>query len=99
MTPDTLNLEPLKVLIGAFGGSGIAFFVAWVVFLSWKEALKQKDDILTARIEALERATAECSRDRSALHGQLYELQRGVIASNTEVMHKVLHQLKPMAAD
>lgn len=92
MHPD---IEALKVLIGAFGGSGIAFFVAWTVFRSWKESLKQKDDILMSRVEALERATAECAKDRSALHGQLYDLQRSVIGQNTEVLHKVLAQLKP----
>jgi hypothetical protein len=97
MPPDPVSFEAMKVLVGAFGGSGVAFFVAWVVFRSWKEALSQKDGVLMQRIEALERATTECSKDRAALHQQMYELQRGALAVNTEVLHKVLHQLAPDA--
>lgn len=97
MPPETLNFEALKVLIGAFGGSGIAFFVAYVVFRSWKEALAQKDAVMAARVEALEKATTECSKDRTALHSQMFELQKTIIATNTEALHRVLQQLSPPA--
>jgi hypothetical protein len=92
---DPVSFEALKVLVGAFGGSGVAFFVAWVVFRGWKEALSQKDGVLMQRIEALERATTECAKDRTALHAQMFELQKTTLTANTEILHKVLHQLKP----
>jgi hypothetical protein len=95
MLPDPASFEALKVMFGAFGGSGLALFCAWVVFRSWKEALAQKDTVLMQRIEALERATTECAKDRTALHQQMFELQRGALTANTEILHKVLHQLKP----
>ena len=92
---DPTSLESLKILIGAFGGSGLAFFAAFVMFKAWKETLAQKDAVLTARVEALERSTLECARDRTALHSRMFDLQRGIISTNTEVLHKVLSQLDP----
>ena len=93
MPPEALNLEALKVLIGAFGGSGFAFFISWFLFRSWKEALAKKDTIMESRIEALERATAECAKDRRELHQQMFELQKATISANTEILHKVASQL------
>lgn len=94
MNQPTYDLEALKVLIGAFGGSGVAFFVAYVIFRGWQKALSDKDKILNSRIDALEAATHECAADRKALHSQMFEMQRSVIIQNTEVMQKVLGKLE-----
>lgn len=88
------QVEVFKILFGAFGGSGAAFFVAWVVFRSWKEALAQKDVALNARIEAVERAAERCSQDRAVLHTQMFELQSSTIAANTAAMLRFQDEIR-----
>lgn len=90
---DPSSLESLKVLIGAFGGSGLAFFAAWAMFKSWKDSLKENAVILTARITKLEENEARCLEAQDALHRQIFDLQQNVIAANTEVLHRVAGRL------
>ena len=90
-----MELEALKVFIGAFGGSGVSLFFAWLFFRSWQEANARTYTVMNARIDALEKATADCSADRSALHRQMFELQNSKIGKNTQILHKVLKHLEP----